>query len=307
MKWSLIKEVAFWTVWSLCLVFFLSGPAYAWGPATHIETSLYLIEHLALLAPVVRKLIKSFPKEFVYGSTVPDMVLGKRYMPLDWNNHTWNVGFHLLENARTDAERSFSYGYLSHLATDTVAHNIFIPDRILCQFDKRRRDHVMQELIFDAMIDDEVWKITRDAPRRPFPKCDELLETCMPKTPIPDKINRNIFHCGMYFIQIGVWERIIRRLRRNWKEEIAELSKTSYLDHIHRVGLEFLADPDNAPCLLQCPTGKDVLPEANKVKRELKRMSRLQDLGEEQYVGVLASFDHWRYMTLNPDSSRSGV
>ena len=54
-----------------------------------------------------------------------------------------------------DAEKAFAYGYLSHLAADTVAHEILTDDM-------KNMEHAWAELKADSMI-----KKTFSTPQRP--------------------------------------------------------------------------------------------------------------------------------------------
>ena len=188
-----ILGITFWTAWVIAVIFFLSSPAWAWGPGAHVECSQYLLGNLALLAPAVRALLKRHPHAFTYGALCPDMVLGKRYLKTEHNNHHWHIGFELLHRADGPRQEAFALGYLSHLAADTVAHNLYIPDQLLDRYNHRRRGHVMFELIFDVMLPDEVWKVARGLSRRRFGECERLMLGVIPRTPVPGKVNQRLF------------------------------------------------------------------------------------------------------------------
>jgi len=55
-----------------------------------------------------------------------------------------------LHSAEQDAEKAFAYGYLSHLAADTVAHEILTDDM-------KNMEHAWVELKADSMIKKTFW------------------------------------------------------------------------------------------------------------------------------------------------------
>ena len=68
---------------------------------------------------------------FLYGSVAADISFAKKYAPEGRHCHDWKVGEEILAAAESDAMRAVAYGYLAHLAADTVAHNLFVPRRLL--------------------------------------------------------------------------------------------------------------------------------------------------------------------------------
>jgi hypothetical protein len=58
--------------------------------------------------------------------------------------------------------------------------------------------------------------------------------------------------------------------------------------------LEFLNDPDSAPCLSYCPTGSRVLTEAESLRKDLKLLKKNRLLLPEDHVSLIADFGKWR-------------
>jgi len=289
-----ISAVVFWAVWFPAAFLIISSPAWAWGPGVHIECSQFLLKSLMLLTPFVRKLLISHPPEFIYGSLCPDMVLGKRFMRPERNNHRWRVGFRVLYSAKDSRQQAFALGYLSHLAADTVAHNHFVPDQLLEKYDRGRRGHLTHEILFDAMLDDEVWAVAGALSRRSFRDCDRLMRRKIPRTPLPKRVNQRIFRSGGVLVRIGGWEKIVSRIRTNYGHELDSQAIVPYLDAVHRAALDFLNDPDSAACRKECPTGGLVLPEAERLRRSMKRMNRNSMLDREFYSTMIDEFRAWR-------------
>ena len=289
-----IGTVALYLLWVLAVILVFAAPARAWGPGTHVETSQFILEHLVLLAPAIRKLLKAHPFAFIYGSVCPDMVLGKRFMRPERNNHRWEVGFSILEGAESPRQQSFAFGYLSHLAADTIAHNLYVPDQLLDHFSRRRRSHVMHELVFDSTIEDQVWALARQAANQPFPECDSLMLANLARTPLPARLNRRLFRSGMLLVRYGGWQRIIRALKNRWEGQIDEPAMTEYLRQVHATVLDFLREPESAPCLRHSPTGGHVLPQAETIKSMLKQMNRQSPLDPAAHQDIVSAFRRWR-------------
>src|SRR4030065_2545752 len=115
---------------TLTIVRAVPGMADPWGPATHLELGNAILNNTGLLSAPARALIEAFPFDFLYGNISADIVIGKNLVEELKHCHNWKVGFKLLKKAESDSQRAFVYGYLSHLAADTIAHNHFIPEMI---------------------------------------------------------------------------------------------------------------------------------------------------------------------------------
>ena len=106
-------------------------PVWAWGPATHVALGEVLLGALYLVPPAVQALLERFPLHFLYGSIAADISLAKKYVPEGRHCHNWDVGEEILSSADSEPLAAVGYGYLAHLAADTIAHNIFIPSQVL--------------------------------------------------------------------------------------------------------------------------------------------------------------------------------
>ncbi|MBI5683067.1 MAG: zinc dependent phospholipase C family protein, partial [Deltaproteobacteria bacterium] len=139
----------------LLMVFIILIPEYAWawGPATHLEIGRDILDSLRLLAPHIRELLSKFPHDFLYGNISADIVVAKNLTEELKHCHNWKVGLKVLKKASNPSQKAFAYGYLSHLAADTIAHNYYIPERLLISFSSRILRHTYWELRFDAMAD----------------------------------------------------------------------------------------------------------------------------------------------------------
>src|SRR3989337_2645566 len=108
----------------LLIICFLLIPsfAFAWGPLTHTYLGNEIYYFGSILPAWVFNLLKRHRGDFLYGNIMADIILAKNLLPPEKNSHSWEVGFGLLEAAKKSSEKAFSFGYISHLAADTVAH-----------------------------------------------------------------------------------------------------------------------------------------------------------------------------------------
>ncbi|MBK9519722.1 MAG: zinc dependent phospholipase C family protein [Anaeromyxobacter sp.] len=127
--------------------------ALAWAPLAHLGFSAQALASLGPVPPALRGLLGEFSNEFLYGSLAADIVVGKSMARFVHHCHNWKVGFNVLEEAGSGPEQAFGWGFLAHLAADTVAHNYFVPWKIMGSFHKPRSGHAYWELRYDQRLD----------------------------------------------------------------------------------------------------------------------------------------------------------
>ena len=118
-----------WTL-SVVLGWILLNPEPR-GPGRHIALGETLLASLYLLPPAMRAIIETNPLHFLYGSIAANISFAKKYVPEGRHCHHWHVGVEILATADSPHLTSVGYGYLAHLAANTVAHNFFLPRQLL--------------------------------------------------------------------------------------------------------------------------------------------------------------------------------
>ena len=160
--------------------------SFAWGPMTHMFLGNELLSCAPLIPAGILALLKKHKQDFLYGNIMADIIIGKKYLPDDKSSHSWEVGLKLLDQAEQWPERAFAYGYLSHLAADTVAHET-LTDEL------GNVGHTWIELKADSIIDKRYWlqtvAISRDVRRR----SDLLLENALDPYLFSFKTNKRIY------------------------------------------------------------------------------------------------------------------
>ncbi|MFQ5465726.1 MAG: zinc dependent phospholipase C family protein [Thermodesulfobacteriota bacterium] len=260
---------------SIVLFFLLiPAPAFAWGPATHLEIGEKLLANAALLAPAVKFFLDRFPSDFLYGNISADIVVGKNLVEELKHCHNWKMGFRLLKKAKNDPQRAFAYGYLSHLAADTIAHNHFIPEMMMRSFRTRMHRHIYWELRFDAMADKRMWKLPKDIARGVDPGDDLLLDALIEASPLSFKTNKTIFSSMLNLQHVEKWHRLLDRLSSASKWELHREDKDRFFSLAYEASRDVLTKSHDARCVKKDPTGRHNLNSAKFMRKKLKRIRR---------------------------------
>ena len=112
--------------------------------------------------PAVSRIITSYPLEYVYGSLSADFFIGKGMGNRSGNLHNWYGGFEFFGEACDNREAAYAYGYLSHLVSDVLAHNFFVPKLISSAPGMGGGGHLYWEMKSDYAVGPIYLKIARD-------------------------------------------------------------------------------------------------------------------------------------------------
>ncbi|MBN2654818.1 MAG: zinc dependent phospholipase C family protein [Nitrospirae bacterium] len=164
----------------------LPSDAFAWGPLTHVYLASQLLDTQQILPVAVAALLKKYPQDFIYGNIMADMIFGKKYLPESKRGHDWSTGLTFLEQSHKGAEKAFIYGYLCHLAADTVAHETLTED-------KQGIGHTLAEMKVDSMIDKVYWRKSVTICREVQKRNDKFLETSLESYMFSQRTNKRIY------------------------------------------------------------------------------------------------------------------
>jgi hypothetical protein len=217
----------------LTVVSFVLVPtmAFAWGPLTHIYLGNELFSLASLLPAGIAEIIRRYRKDFLYGNLMADIIVGKKYLPDDKNSHNWDFAFDLFKAAETKQQKAFIYGYLSHLAADTVAHNIYTANR-------KNLAHTLCEMKADSIIDKKYWLQAVEIDRKIQIRNDLFLEHFLERFVFSFKTNKRILK-GMVFLSIFNRERIGDFIDRNL---ITTLPMRETIEKLHQDSLDKIID-----------------------------------------------------------------
>jgi len=160
-----------------------------------------------------------------------DIILGKKHLPDDKSSHSWSVGLKLLSQAKTWPERAFSYGYLAHLAADTVAHETLTDEM-------GNMGHTWVEMKADSLIDKTYWLQTVMISKTVRKRSDLLLENSLDRYIFSFKTNKRIYK-SMVFLSLlntkktrGVDKEVIRELHDESISRMLDLLQHGTDSHI---------------------------------------------------------------------------
>lgn len=260
----------------ILVISFLLVPAaaFAWGPLTHIYLGNELFSLGALLPAGVLEILRRYRKDFLYGNIMADIIIGKKYLPDEKCSHSWEVGFDLLKAARTAQQKAFVYGYLSHLAADTVAHNSYTVDR-------KNFGHTLLEMKADSIIDKKYWFQAMSIDRKTQMRNDLFLENSLERFLFSFKTNKRIFK-GMVFFSVINQERLGDFIDRRMT---TSLPGRDSIEVLHQESLDKMID------LLQNFESSEVLtasPSGSVYKGRFARvfLQVQEELGNRRFLGL---------------------
>jgi hypothetical protein len=261
-RWTIAAAAAF------LLLAVLPGRAWAFGPATHVYLGSQLLELLYLLPDWLGTLIKAYPQSFLYGSMAADISFAKKYVPAGRHCHFWHVGEEILDTADNDRLRAVAFGYLSHLAADTIAHNYFVPRQLLLTSSSKALGHGYWEHRMDAHLG-EAWAASAREIVMEYDhaEADDLFDRVLSKTIFSFGTNRKIFR-GMIRVQDNErWKAVFDRVRQSSRWDLTDQTVEAYLARAFDYVVDYLTRRrDSLPATLD-PTGEFNLHLAKKVRK----------------------------------------
>ncbi len=149
-----------------------AGDALAWGLQTHLYFAQQVLFAVPLLDPEIRRAALRLPRLVLAGACLPDIslvgsVLGIR---LFRSTHQWAT-LRRLAAANCDEERAVALGYASHLMSDVMAHNCFVPEHERRVADVAYATHALCEWAMDDYLKPWVCAVPGEllaAERRPL-------------------------------------------------------------------------------------------------------------------------------------------
>lgn len=260
---------------SLLILLGDASAALAWGPATHVELGDSILRQLGLLPALVAGILSRHRVAYLYGNIAADVVFAKRWSRVKQFCHHWSTALQLLDKARDDRDTSFAYGYLSHLAADTIAHGKFVPRQIVVSRCSVNFGHFYWELRADAAQSAHAWSLLEEILQSDHKRHHEVLEDHITDTFLSYDLNRLLFDRmnslavrGGFRRTVGLWSRYSR-----WPLSEALLGgyRAECLERIVSV----LTDGQRSPVLRDDPNGTSALMQVRSRKRDVRRLRRV--------------------------------
>jgi hypothetical protein len=277
------------------LVLLTAEPAWAWGPATHLEFGLRVLDHVHHLAPYVAGLLSAYPEDYLYGNVGADVTIAKNLARYVNHAHNWQVAFRLLNEARTERQKAFAYGFLTHLSVDIISHNYYVPRKQVASYRHPGRGHAYWEL----RVEEKLWKEGRSSDgkdgkvrfdRRVHAENDELMSSVIRKTLFNHKLNRRIFDGVMQFMQLRNWRKAFGVIARRSRLELEEEEVEEVLELGLEAALSLLQHHERSPTARIDPTGARSLRIARDVRKRLRALYKSKRVDKEtcdEWAGAL--------------------
>ncbi|PNU19631.1 hypothetical protein C2E25_11430 [Geothermobacter hydrogeniphilus] len=253
---------------TLLLVAFPSH-CWAWGIGFHLQVGSLVLERIGLVAPHLQALLTAYPNDFLYGCISADITLGKKFTHYLRHCHSWRVAKQLLAAAQNDPQRACAYGYLSHLAMDTVAHSYFVPYKLVRTFNTVMLKHTYWEMRIEASVDPETWSRARTIARKNFSDNDALLRSVIADTIFSFGTNKRIFNSLLLLSRLQHWQKMIRSLGSNSRWEISDSDREEYFTLARVVTESILAEMELSPYWKADPAGERALNAAKMIRKNL--------------------------------------
>jgi hypothetical protein len=243
---------------------------FAWGGGIHLQLGAEILANPGGLPADIAALLALHPKDFLYGCLAPDITLGKKYTHSLLHCHRWGIGRTLLKEAGTDHQKACAYGYLCHLAADTVAHNYYVPYKIIRSFPTITMKHTYWEMRFEAFVRKDIWELARIVCHTDRRTNDVLLREVLSSTLFSFGTNKRIFNSIMLLSRIERMQKIVQTLSEKSRYQLAATDRDEYMQLAKEAMLDFLQHPNDSKYLLVDPTGEKALAAADLLRKNLR-------------------------------------
>ena len=270
----------------LFLLLILPTEASAWGIGVHLQIGSQILEQISLLPVAMQTILTNHSYDFLYGCISADITLGKKYTHHLRNCHSWRMGQKILEAADSDRQRACAYGYMAHLAADTVAHSYFVPFKMIRTFNTVMLKHTYWEVRVEACVDEKTWLLAREIAQKNFTVNDTMMRQVLSNTIFSFGTNKRIFNSLLLLNRLQQWQKMIRSLSTNSKWTLPEDNLNEYLSLAHEAVFSVLSDPES-PYLQADPTGARSLNAARILRKNLKILWQSGKLSETEIESYL--------------------
>ena len=257
-----------------CVVLGGADQAYGWGPATHVGLGADVLAQLALLPAAVAAILARHRRAFLYGSIAADIVFAKRLSRVKQFCHHWSTAFRVFDGADDDESKAFGYGYLAHLAADTVAHGQYIPHQVIASGMPVGFGHLYWELRADASAPADTWDDLARLLARNHSRFHQMLADHIKGTFLWYRLNRTVFD-GVNAVAVKpTFRRTVDAVHRRSRWPLPSKLLGCYHDACVDRILSVLAEDHRSPVLKDDPNGTATLMQLHVARRRLRRMQR---------------------------------
>lgn len=253
-------------IFCMTFLFCLLSPdtAFAWGPGAHLVTGNWLLQNLSALPAQIAAVLMLSPGQFLHGLLGADIFIGKGCKAKIGHSHNWESGFNLLESARSDQQQAYAYGYLCHLAADTVAHNVFVPGLIHTAPGKGKTAHVYLEAQADSLLDWNSGEALTLFTQPESPAALTMLRHSMNKGLLPFWLSTRMYQSSIMIGGSKIWRGSIGAVDKLFTERERKEQLSYLLNLSTKAMFNVLQRGPDSQVLLVDPIGADSLSLAEK-------------------------------------------
>jgi hypothetical protein len=255
---------------ALVLLAALPTAAAAWTPGTHIFVADSVLANLLQLPTGVADLLRAFPYDYLYGNIAADTSIAKKYAPVGRHCHSWNVANEIMSSAATDPLRAFAFGYMSHLAADTVAHNFFVPRQLVVTSRTIALGHSYWESRFEAHLGEAYATAAMDVVRMDHAGADAHLDRILAPTIFSVRTGRRLFRGMVGVAETQSWHHAFRVLAAKSKWDLEDSVIEKHMALAFQFVMEVLSDQASMAKKLD-PSGESSLHLAKKIRLDAMR------------------------------------
>jgi len=233
-----------------------------------------LLDQLSLLPPTVAVLLGRHGRSFLFGNIAADVVFAKRLSRVKQLCHHWSTGFGLLDRAMSESDRAFAYGYLSHLAADTVAHGKFVPRQIVLSGNRINSGHLYWELRADAAVSNDGWEKLNDVLRADHSAHHKAMSHHLTDTFLSYELNRIIFQRLNKFSARPTFRRGIHMLSHYSRWKLPQALLAAYHGECVDRMVSILSEGTRSALLREDPNGTSALMNLHVHRRHERHLRR---------------------------------
>jgi hypothetical protein len=272
-------------IWALVWLLLSPGELLAWGPATHIAIGQGVLSSLHLLPPTARALLEKHPVPFLYGSVAADISFAKKYAPAGRHSHHWHIGREILESADSEELRAVGLGYLAHLAADTIAHNIYVPRRLVITPTSQSLGHTYWEYRMDVRLGERFLGEARQVVlHHDHEEADDLFDRVLSRTLFSFRTNRRIFRGMIAFQDDDRWKQIFDGILKRSRFDLPMYLRDRYVQFSFDFVMDYLIRGEESRAAALDPIGDVNLKLAKTVRREALGGRRGREMGVMEEV-----------------------
>jgi hypothetical protein len=272
---------------ALLLVLIIPDHAFAWGAGFHLQMGSTVLNNLQALKPALATLLSECPHDFLYGCIAADITIGKKFTHYLQHCHRWPVGLKVLHSARSRKQEACAYGYLAHLAADTVAHNYFVPYKTMRSFSSLTMKHAYWEIRFENFVDKEIWEIGKKVSKGHYKTNDELLRKVLSDTIFSFATNKRIFNSIMLLSRLEKWQAMLRTVSATSSYILEDTDRQEYTALSEEAVFDFLNNREKSRYFFADPTGERALATAEILRKNLRILYKSGKITKQQAFGQL--------------------